>query len=123
MDGMILYSCSDLLWATRVKATADALGIPSRPVRSVEMLESRLADASPVALLVDLEMGFTGIELIARAVAAGGLRVLAFGPHVATDALANARLAGADRVLSRGAFADRLPDLLRELAGGGERSA
>jgi hypothetical protein len=116
---MILYACSDLLWATRVKAAAEALGIPARPVRSVEMLRARLADSAPGALVVDLETGSLGIDLIRWAVSAGGLRVVAFGPHVEVDALSAAREAGAHRVLSRGAFADRLPDLLRELGGAG----
>lgn len=119
MDGMILYACSDLLWASRVKGTADRLGVPARPVRSVEMLEARLADSEVTALIVDLETGPLGPALIARAVEAGGIRVVAFGPHVDAAALSAAREAGAHRVLSRGAFAERLPQLLAELAGGG----
>lgn len=119
VDRMILYACSDLLWATRVKATADALGVAARPVRSVEMLEARLADSAPRALLVDLETGALGIELIARAVLEEGVRIVAFAPHVASEALGAAREAGAHRVLSRGAFADRLPDLVRELGAPG----
>lgn len=123
VDRMILYACSDLLWATRVKATAEAQGVAARPVRSVEMLEARLADSAPTALLVDLETGALGIELIARAVLEQGVRIIAFAPHVATDALTAAREAGAHRVLSRGAFSDRLPDVLRDLGGPGDRPA
>jgi hypothetical protein len=45
----------------------------------------------------------------------GGIRVLAFGPHVAVEAMHRAREAGADAVLARGAFDRRLPEILREL--------
>jgi hypothetical protein len=39
--------------------------------------------------------------------------VVAFGPHREGDAFRAAREAGADRVLARSAFVERLPELLR----------
>ncbi|HZW10534.1 MAG TPA: hypothetical protein VFF69_11585 [Phycisphaerales bacterium] len=117
---MILYAAADLLWATRIKETCVSLGIAARPVRTLEMLGARLADSPVRGLIVDLETGDLGLELIRRARAAGsarpGLAVVAFGPHVAADLFAAARAAGADRVLARGAFSDRLPELLRALS-------
>lgn len=83
------------------------------------MLEARLADCPGAAMVVDLDLGDLAIELIALAVRSGSVRVVAFGPHVATDALAAAREAGAHTVLARGAFATRLPQILTDLAGGG----
>ena len=113
---MILYAAADLLWATRIKATADALGVPCRPARNAAMLRARLADSPVRALIVDLEAE-TGLDLIALARAEGGsgVRVLAFGPHVQKDRLQAARDAGADEVLTRGAFDHALPDLLVSL--------
>ena len=115
---MILYTCTDLLWATRVKSTAEALGLVARPVRSRAMAEDRLAEGGVTGLIVDLETGPFGLDLIAWAVERGVGPVVAFGPHVAAEALAAARAAGADRVMARGAFADRLPQILRGLADG-----
>ncbi len=43
---MILYLAADLLWASKIKGTADALSIPCRPVRTLEMLEARLGEAA-----------------------------------------------------------------------------
>ncbi len=43
---MILVHAADLLWATKIRATADACGVAVRPVRNVDMLEARLADRS-----------------------------------------------------------------------------
>lgn len=118
---MILYSAADLLWATRIKSTADSLGVPCRPARDVAMLEARLADSEVRALLVDLEAPGRGLELIARlrGAAAGererAVRIMAFGPHVAKELFQQARDAGADDVLPRGAFDRNLPDILVNL--------
>lgn len=120
---MILYAAADLLWATRIKATADALGVPCRPARNAEMLRARLADSSVRALIVDLEAE-AGLDLIALARAEGGpgVRIVAFGPHVQKARLQAAREAGADEVLTRGAFDHALPDLLLALGGGEDAS-
>lgn len=118
---MILYVCADLLWATRIKSTAEALGVSARPVRSLEMLESRLADEPVNALIVDLEADEVGFALIdrLRGEAANdrerSISILAFGPHVMTELFERARRAGADRVMARGGFSSGLPDLLRAL--------
>lgn len=127
---MILYLAADLLWASKIKATADALGIPCRPVRTMEMLEARLAEATPQApvraLLVDLDKPEEGLAMIARLRGApphtdnpdnARIKVLAWGPHVAKDLLQAARTAGADEVLTRGAFDHNLQDILLKLAG------
>lgn len=127
---MVLYVASDLLWSTRIKSAADALGIPSRPARTLEALRARLSDSPVRALIVDLEAD-GAIDLIRAARAPEGvaktppdspssqppappprLRILAFGPHVATGLFQQARDAGADEVLARGAFDRRLHEVL-----------
>src|SRR5688572_17399647 len=55
VEPMIVYCAADLLWATRIKATADSLAIPCRPARSVDMLKARLADSDVRAVIVDLD--------------------------------------------------------------------
>jgi len=47
------------------------------------------------------------------------VRVLAFGPHVARDALAAAQAAGADEVMTRGGFDHNMDRVLLRLAGAG----
>ncbi|MGD9690364.1 MAG: hypothetical protein AB7V47_11545 [Phycisphaerales bacterium] len=92
------------------------------------MLEARLDEVRGragvpcgVGLIADLEHP-QAVELIRRARAAGSdtisMAIVAFGPHVATAALAAAQEAGASAVLTRGAFAAQLPELLRHLARG-----
>jgi hypothetical protein len=119
---MIVYWAADLLWATRIQGTAKQLGIPCRPVRSVEMLRARLAEGPVRAAIVDLSGPEIALTIIG-ALRSGGLdpdrnvRIVAFGPHVETEALDAARSAGADAVFVRGAFDRQLPQLLVALGG------
>ena len=124
---MILYCAADLIWATRIKATADSLGIPCRPVRSVEMLEARLADSDVRAVIVDLDAPEVSLAVIQalRGTSQTPARdpdrritILAFGPHVAIEVFQQAREAGADRVLARGAFDRAVPQILKDLSSG-----
>ena len=118
---MILYAAADLIFATKIRSTCDALGRVSRPVRNAAMLQARLdrvddgkANDVPALFFVDLELGATALELIAAATAhAVSPRTVAFGPHVMTEALAAARDAGAHVTLTRGTFTQRLPELVR----------
>jgi hypothetical protein len=120
---MILYLAADLIWATKIKGTAEAVGIAARPVRSLEMLEARLADSPVAAMVVDLDKGEEALAFIQRLRGSGAtqaqrqIKVLAWGPHVATDLLKAAKEAGADLVMTRGAFDHNMPQVLAQLAG------
>ncbi len=120
---MVLYLAADLLWGTRIRSTGDEVGVPMRPVRSLEMLDARLSDSEVKGIVLDLEAPDAALAMITRLradVAAPkdrAVRIVAFGPHVAVDLLNQARLAGADTVMARGAFNARLSDILRALEG------
>lgn len=124
---MIVYCCSDLIFATKVRATAEALGVVSRPVRDAAMLGARLAQVDdgrangPVAaVLIDLEVGEQVLPLIGQVKAHdASIPVVAFASHVLTDLLAAAGEAGADQVMTRGAFTAALPGLIGGFAAGG----
>lgn len=126
---MILYFAADLIWATKIKGTADALGIPARPVRNPEMLDARLAESAPDnpvrALVLDLDSPDTALALLAHTRAfeqssAGThpkIRVVTFGPHVAKELFQRALDAGADQALTRGGFDHNMGDILLALEG------
>jgi len=138
---MILYLAADLLWASKIKGTADALSIPCRPVRTLEMLEARLAEAaggiaqgnaapgasavgaSPLrAILLDLDKSEEALAMIARVRSEErwrGVRVVCFGPHVLKELFQRARDAGADEVMPRGSLDARLDEVLLRLEAGG----
>ena len=103
---MIVYCCHDLLFATKIRSTAEAIGIPNRPARDREALQKRLdciddgkTNEPVTAVLIDLEMGVAGLDLLAQSKAHDRqLPVIAFGSHVATDVLQAAHDRGADVV-------------------------
>ena len=86
------------------------------------MLEDRLVDSPVRSLIVDLESGDAGMSLIRRLRGEGAgerakaIRIVVFGPHVAAEMFEEAKRAGADVVMARGAFASRLPEILRQLS-------
>lgn len=122
---MIVYACSDLIFGTKIRSTADALHVVSRPARNTEMLLARLNQVDdgkanePVHLVViDLDLAETGIELIRESKAhSPGLPVIAFGSHVATELLDSARECGADHVMPRSQFTAMLPTLVAPSGG------
>jgi hypothetical protein len=121
---MILYLAADLLWGTRIRSTAESLGIPARPARNLDMLTARLADSDVRGFVVDLEGGEAAIALIGHLRRADatpkerGVRVVAWAPHVDVEGLRRAKEAGADAVMARGAFARGLVRILTELERG-----
>ncbi len=117
---MVVYACSDLIFGTKIRSTADALKVVSRPARDAAMLRNRLdqvddgkSNEAVHLVLVDLDMNETAIELITASKAhSPTIPVIAFGSHVATDVLQSARDAGADHVMPRSQFTAMLPTLL-----------
>ncbi|MEM6392242.1 MAG: hypothetical protein AAF797_05675 [Planctomycetota bacterium] len=126
---MLIYCCADLIFATRVRAAAEDIGLTSRPVRNADMLAARLNKVDdgkpnqPVSLFItDLENP-ASLELItqlrtweAGQTSSTPIPVVAFGPHVMTDALQAAADTGATRVMTRGSFTSALPALLSSAA-------
>ncbi|MEM6553149.1 MAG: hypothetical protein AAF750_13610 [Planctomycetota bacterium] len=124
---MLIYCCADLIFATRVRAAAEDANLTSRPVRNPDMLAARLNQIddgkpnAPVSLFIaDLENP-ESLNLITQLRAwetdqpeHAPIPVVAFGPHVMTDALQAASDAGATRVMTRGSFTSALPTLLSE---------
>ena len=118
MHFMILYACADLIFATRIRATADALDLTSHPIRSIEKLTGHLQNHSanePVTCLVDLDLGETAQHLIAAARRLSpDAHIIAFGPHVDKAALTAAQNAGASVAMPRSTFTTNLKQLLTQ---------
>lgn len=122
---MIVYCCTDLIFATKIRSTADSLEIISRPARDPAALQNRLDcvdDGKPndpvTGVIVDLDLGDTALELIRQAKHQAGDTpppIVAFGSHVMTALLQDAETAGADFVLPRSSFTANLPSILERL--------
>ena len=137
---MLIYSCSDLIFATKIRSTAEVLRVESRPARNLEMMRARLDQVDdgkvnePVTgVMIDLELGEQAFELVKLAAqhaakvsgadsgdlsegSSAGVRptVIAFAPHVMTEAMAGAERIGADLVMARGSFTNQLPELIQQ---------
>lgn len=120
---MIVYACTDLIFASKVGSTAKALNVGARPTRNSDALQARLDQVDdgklnePVTgVIVDLGLADTAMQLIHLAKSHHAQpTVVAFGSHVDTDALRGARDAGADFVMPRSAFTQSLPELVERL--------
>ena len=114
MPSMIVAFLDDLIFATKLSATATAVGTTVTIVRTLEELGGKLDSAAVELVIVDLSAGRDDpLEAIALArAAAPTVRIVAFGPHVEGDLMNGARQRGADTVLARSAFVRKLPELL-----------
>lgn len=122
---MIVYCCTDLIFATKIRSTAESLDIITRPARDAQALQNRLDqvdDGKPndavTGVLVDLELGPAAMELIRQAKTQSGDNppaIVAFGSHVQTASMEDAQTAGADFVMPRSSFTVNLVSILERL--------
>jgi DNA-binding NarL/FixJ family response regulator len=110
--GVIAALTADLTFAARIRGAAPrAVTVHSLP-RLLEVVGSATR-----LVVVDLQAREGVAAVAAVRDGAPGARVVAFAPHVAEDLLAGAETAGADRVMTRGAFVRELPQLVRGVEG------
>lgn len=115
---MIVALVEDLMLRSRVSTAARAAGAEVRFASGADQVMALAAEAPPL-IIIDLNTRRTdAVALVLRLKAdraLAGLRVLGFVAHVDAAVIAAARQAGIDEVLARGAFVDRLPDILSAL--------
>ncbi len=80
---------------------------------------AKAADAPPVLVILDLSLDTLHPAALVQQLKeqTPSTRVVAFGPHVHRQRLADAKAAGCDAVMSRGQFHAEAEGLLRSLAG------
>jgi len=111
----ILYA-TDLIFSTRIGATARAHGEPLRTARGLESLRTALAAGDARQVIVDLDADEAVAAVEIAATASPRVPVLAYVSHVRADLAEAARNAGADVVMARSAFVQRLDALLAPAA-------
>lgn len=108
---------ADLIFASRIRGVADAVGARVRTVRSASELLDVARAVAPRLIILDLDARGVDVlglvERIKSEPALAAIPVVVFGAHVEGARLRAAREAGADRVLARSAFVRDLPALLR----------
>lgn len=103
---------ADLLFASRIRGAAEAMGAAVELARGADALLERARTATPRRILLDLDTRTTDpialIETLKSDPATRDIEIVAYVSHVRADMIERARAAGADRVLARSAFTQAL---------------
>ncbi len=111
-----LLLCRDLIFTSKVTGTAEALGYRVKVAGGLAQATALIEAQAPRVVFVDLAAGELAGPASLRALrelTGPETPFVAFGSHVDTDALANARAAGCAEVLPRSKFTAELPALIR----------
>src|SRR3981081_4577534 len=109
MTRNIIASVDDMVFASKIRATAEALDLNLRFHPRLEGMSTAAQEHSPDLILVDLQNEkINPLELARQLKSNEGLQtipLLGFFSHVETDLRTEALEAGFDHVVSRSAFA------------------
>ena len=109
-----LLLSQDLFFGSRITGTAEQLGLRVDTAANVAQALEKARQEPYRAVFVDLSLpGLSVAELMGGLPEAARPRVLAFGSHVHTSLLEQARAAGCDEVLTRGQLSANLAEILR----------
>jgi DNA-binding NarL/FixJ family response regulator len=114
----IVVLSSDLMWLSRFQAVGQAVGVEVRGARNPAQAQEALKSSGATCLVLDLDYGRASdvLATLRQSLPAEG-RVVAFGSHVDTATLIDARAAGCDPVWPRSLMAERLSAMLPVWAG------
>jgi CheY-like chemotaxis protein len=115
-----LLVVGDVFFSAKLRDTLKHLGIPARSARTEAEVANEIGSGPLRLVIVDLTVKtLDATALIARlkdkTAATRDVPLIAFAGHVATEALAAAADAGADRVVTNGQIAGNLPGLIADL--------
>ncbi len=111
----VLIVCDDLMFTSKVTATARAHGLTAAVARTPADAARKAPPAGCV--IVDLHLpGLDLPQLLADLRAGSRAAVIGFGSHVDVEMLKAARAAGCDRVMPRSQFVKELEAKLPEWA-------
>ena len=113
---IVLAIVDDMFFASKIRATAEAVGVEVKFARSIEKLIETAREVKPGLVVVDLHN--TKLDPVAVATELKSnddlrqVRLLGFFSHVQTDLQRNAMAAGYDQVIPRSVFARDLGQIL-----------
>ena len=112
IDGLLLTR--DLMFTSKITSTAASLGLRIETVGNADSIKTRIAAVKPRAIFLDLGWADIAPQSLIEQLGTPRPVVIAFGSHVDTVRLEQARDAGCDDVMPRSKFSATLPDLLRQ---------
>lgn len=109
---MVLVAVDDLLFSSKIRATAKAAGVDLLFARSPADILARARELRPALAIFDLNAAkadpIATIREMKRDPELSAIRVVGYVSHVDTPVITAARDAGADQVMPRSAFASQL---------------
>lgn len=116
MTEKIIAVVDDLFFASKIRGTAEALGVTVRFARSVEAIIQAARLDKPSLVICDLHSQRVDPIEVARELKAdeqlNSIPLLGFFSHVQTELQQQAEAAGFDQVLPRSAFSKNLGRIL-----------
>lgn len=113
---MVLVAVDDLMFSVKISTAAKQLGAEVYFERSADKVVASVREKKPALVIFDLNsQKLRPIEAIAALKSDPELKAiptLGYVSHMDTVVIAAARQAGADDVLARSSFVQRLPELL-----------
>lgn len=113
---VILAILDDLMFSSKIKTAAKQLGVPVSIVRSSEGALADMRTHLPTLVIFDLNNPRTDpigtVSAMKADPSLASIPTVGFSQHTQTDAIEAARRAGVGEVLARGAFFERLADIL-----------
>lgn len=115
---MILLLSDDLLDASKTIGNARAAGVAVRQVRTTLALIEQALQESPTCCIVDLQCAGLDIAGLAGELQRGAKkpRLIAYGSHVDTPRLREARQSGYDETFARSEYFETMPVQIGEWA-------
>ena len=113
----ILVAVDDMFFASKIRGTAESLGVPVTMIRSASAAEKALESGTPSLIIIDLNserldpLGM--IRVIKSTDSMKFVPIVGFLSHVQVDLKLKAEEAGCDRVMARSQFTQRLPEILK----------
>jgi len=126
MSRTIIAVVSDMVFASKIRATGEALGLGIKFPRTLEALISSAEEARPDLIVVDLHNEKPDPIDVATQLKENeslkAIRLVGFFSHVETELQRKAREAGYDQILPRSVFSRDLAEIMVQEAGADGRS-
>jgi hypothetical protein len=114
----IIALAADMIFASKIRGAAHAVGaevvLARNPAHVVDLIATA-PEGHRITAIIDLDTRALHIDKTITEMrhANNDVRIIAYVSHVNTDAIHEARDAGADKVLARSAFTQQMADILR----------
>ena len=117
MNRRVLAAVSDMLFASKIRGTAEHLNVTVEFARGADALFDAAKTEVPSLIILDLHATHLDPFALASRLKADdqlrGVPIVAFFSHVQTELQRRAAEAGVDHILPRSIFTKRLPEILR----------